>query len=172
MFKGLRLPTSMAFLGINDILVLEKNNGTVLRIVDGKMFPEPLLHVNVDTKGESGMLGIAVARNVTRNTVYVFLYYTESATRGIHNATAGIQPRNHLYRYELVNNRLVNPILLLDLPTSPISSSHNGGKILIGPDTNVYIGVGDLDKFYTHYHLTRAQNIQNGSNPGWFWWHT
>ena len=27
--KGLRFPTSMAFLGVNDILVLEKNNGTV-----------------------------------------------------------------------------------------------------------------------------------------------
>ena len=28
-FKGLQFPTAMAFLGPNDILVLEKNNGTV-----------------------------------------------------------------------------------------------------------------------------------------------
>ena len=46
-FKGLKFPTSMAFLSPNDILVLEKNDGTVQRIVDGKMLAEPLLHVNV-----------------------------------------------------------------------------------------------------------------------------
>src|SRR5919112_4999487 len=32
---GLELPTSMAFLGPNDILVLEKEKGTVQRIVNG-----------------------------------------------------------------------------------------------------------------------------------------
>ena len=36
-FKGLKIPTSMAFLGPNDILVLEKNSGNVLRIVDGSL---------------------------------------------------------------------------------------------------------------------------------------
>src|SRR5919202_2305457 len=35
--KGLRFPTSMAFLGPNDILVLEKNEGTVRRVTDGKL---------------------------------------------------------------------------------------------------------------------------------------
>jgi hypothetical protein len=34
-FQGLRNPTSMAFLGPNDILVLEKDQGTVQRIVNG-----------------------------------------------------------------------------------------------------------------------------------------
>ena len=34
--EGLDSPTSMEFLGTNDILVLEKNNGTVKRIVDGR----------------------------------------------------------------------------------------------------------------------------------------
>src|SRR6266487_4938870 len=60
-FKGLEVPTSMAFLGPNDILVLEKNKGTVDRIVDGQMIKQPLLHVKVATEVEHGMLGIAVA---------------------------------------------------------------------------------------------------------------
>ena len=34
-FRGLRYPTSMAFLGPNDILVTEKDAGTVRRIVNG-----------------------------------------------------------------------------------------------------------------------------------------
>ena len=44
---------------------------------------------------------------------------------------------------ELVNDRLVNPKLILDLPISP-GPFHNGGKIRIGPDNNVYIIIGDL----------------------------
>ena len=35
LFKGISNPTSMAFLGNDDILVLEKNEGTVKRIVNG-----------------------------------------------------------------------------------------------------------------------------------------
>ena len=36
-FKGLKIPTSMTFLGPNNILVLEKNSGNVLRILDGNL---------------------------------------------------------------------------------------------------------------------------------------
>ena len=39
--QGLRSPTSMAFLGPNDILVLEKESGTVQRVIDGKMLHNP-----------------------------------------------------------------------------------------------------------------------------------
>jgi len=74
-FRGINFPTSMAFLGPNDILVLEKNEGTVKRIVNGTMLTQPLLHVNVATTLERGMLGIAVARHQNGPT-YVFLYYT------------------------------------------------------------------------------------------------
>ena len=75
---GIKFPTSMAFLGSNDILVLEKNDGTIKRITNGSMFGDPLLDVNVSTGSERGMLGIAVAKN-TPGPTYVFLYYTESA---------------------------------------------------------------------------------------------
>jgi aldose sugar dehydrogenase len=62
-FEGLRFPTKMAFLGPNDILVLEKDNGTVQRIVNGQMLSEPVLDVNVANKFERGLLGIAVAKH-------------------------------------------------------------------------------------------------------------
>src|SRR5256714_12336464 len=73
--QGLKSPTSMAFLGPNDILVLQKNTGTVQRIVNGQMLPQPLLHVYVGQEVEWGMLGIAVTRH--NDNTYVFLYYTE-----------------------------------------------------------------------------------------------
>ena len=36
-----------------------------------------------------------------------------------------------------------NPELLLELPASP-GSDHNGGSLVIGPDDNLYLVVGDL----------------------------
>jgi glucose/arabinose dehydrogenase len=53
-------PTTMAFVGPDDILVLEKNTGIVKRIVNGQMLDEPILDVNVDGKDERGMLGFSV----------------------------------------------------------------------------------------------------------------
>src|SRR5919198_2111861 len=69
-FSGVNFPTSMAFLAPNDILVLEKNNGTVQRIENGKILNEPLLKVSVANKGERGMLGIATAKNSSLHATY------------------------------------------------------------------------------------------------------
>jgi glucose/arabinose dehydrogenase len=72
---GLMLPTTMAFVGPDDILVLEKNKGTVQRIVNGQMLDEPLLKVNVSSEVERGMLGIAISKNNQTGKSYVFLYF-------------------------------------------------------------------------------------------------
>ena len=56
---------------------------------------------------------------------------------------------NNLYRYELKEGRLINPDLLLKLPASP-GPTHNGGKITIGPDLNIYIGIGDVGTRLNH----------------------
>jgi len=150
--EGLQLPTSMAFLGPNDILVLGKDNGIIQRIVNGNLLPEPVLDVNVANKNERGMLGIAVAKNQTGPTIntYVFVYFTESTADGnddcptVSHCNPGTEPLgNRLYRYELVDNKLVNPKLLLDLPATP-GPGHNGGAIRIGPDNNVYVPIGEL----------------------------
>src|ERR687884_2061004 len=74
----LKSTTSMAFLGPNDILVLEKDTGIVHRIVNGKMLPEPVLQVPVATEGERGLLGIAITKHDNSGSAYVFLYYTQS----------------------------------------------------------------------------------------------
>jgi aldose sugar dehydrogenase len=147
--QGLRSPTSMAFLGPNDILVMEKETGTVQRVVNGKMLPQPLLQVPVSTTSERGMLGIAIAKH-SNGPTYVFLYYTKDGGAGSQSLA------NVLYRYELSNNQLVNPKLLLNLPALP-GPNHNGGKVLVGLDSNVYTVIGDL-----RAHRTQAQNVVNG----------
>ena len=161
--NGLELPTGMAFLGPNDILVIEKEKGTVQRIIDGMMLAEPLLDVNVGRVSERGLLGIAVSKNVTKGTdhhTYVFLFYSETLAKDGGNPVG-----NRLYRYELVNNdTLVNPKLLLDLPATP-GPSHNGGVVTIGPDNNVYVVVGDLNYLNKSSANTLAQNVDGSPLP-------
>ena len=155
----LELPTGMAFLGPYDILVIEKEKGTVQRIIDGKMLPEPLLDVNVAKISERGLLGIAVSKHENGPT-YVFLFYSETLVKDGGNPVG-----NRLYRYELMNNNtLVNPKLLLDLPTRP-GPSHNGGVVRIGPDNNVYVVVGDLNYIRNKRAYTLAQNAVDGPPP-------
>jgi hypothetical protein len=53
----------MAFLGQDDVLVLEKDKGMVRRVIDGNMQSEPLLDLNLSGAGESGLVGTAIANN-------------------------------------------------------------------------------------------------------------
>ena len=158
--EDLQAPTTMAFLGPNDFLVLEKNNGTVIRVLNGKILDEPLLDVNVANSVERGMCGIAVSKNGTKT--YVFLYFTEINGKD-GDDRKGIEPiGNRLYRYEFVDDKLVNPTLLMDLPAYP-GPRHNGGAIEIGPDNNIYIPVGDIDgSFKSDFQHTQVQNFAGG----------
>src|SRR5215475_10732201 len=58
---GLTLPTSMAFLGPTDILVLEKSTGKVQRVINGVVQSSPALDLAVNSASERGLLGIALS---------------------------------------------------------------------------------------------------------------
>ncbi|MDQ3872950.1 MAG: PQQ-dependent sugar dehydrogenase [Thermoproteota archaeon] len=167
--SGLTRPVAMSFIGRDDILVLEKDNGTVRRIVDGELQEEPVLDVavaNDNQTNERGLLGMAVAKP------YVFLYYTESGGGQDGDDAKGVVPAgNRLYRYDLVERddgrtvKLENPKLILDLPARP-GPRYNAGPILVsqgnatGSATSVYLMIGDLD-----HHRSQAENYKNGPPP-------
>jgi aldose sugar dehydrogenase len=165
---GLKMPTSMAFLGQDDILVTEKNTGNLKRIVNGTAMQEPLLDVNVANRGERGLLGLAISHpnhsftqrklqstgemthgDSNRTNTSIFLYFTESQTSDVedyNSSRMASEPLgNRLYRYELVDNnsKLINPELLLDLPASP-GPLHNGGVIKVRNDGGIYLTIGDV----------------------------
>jgi len=164
-FEGLIKPTSMAFTGINEFLLLERNEGKVYRVTDGQMDSKPLLDVNVATDGYRGMLGIAVSTNV--NKTNIFLYFTEGNTRDGDDSDKS-NPKeplgNRVYKYELREGQILNPMLLLDLPALP-GPRHPGGILAVGPDDNIYVTVGDIDGTFREGYETLAQNYQNGSSP-------
>jgi aldose sugar dehydrogenase len=162
-FSGQFKPSNMAFVGLDDILVLDRNEGKVYRITGGIMAPEPVLDVNIATVGYRGMLGIDTLKHEASN--YVFLYYTESNGKdgSDENENGGIEPLgNRLYRYELVNGKLVKPKLLVDLPVNP-GPRHPGGEVAVGPDNNVYLTMGDLDGTFKKQFETMSQNYQNST---------
>ena len=174
---GLSPVSSMTFLGADDILLLNKNNGMVHRIVNGVVMKEPILDVDVANKRERGLLGIATTASSALNNYgegvrkYVLLYYTESNKDGndicpvAYYCEPGTEPLgNRLYRYELEGEKLVNPKLLLSLPATP-GPTHNGGVIEIGPDNNVYVTIGDVHGHADNRSKTKTQNFQNGSYP-------
>lgn len=124
--------TQFAFLGNDDILLLNKNDGKVQRIINGKAQADPLLDVNVTNQWESGLLGIAISNNTNKK--YVFLYYTESPNGDVSNSSGTESSYNKLYRYDLINNKLTNAKLLFSSPSAN-RYSHIGGNLQIGPDT-------------------------------------
>ncbi|HET9806612.1 MAG: PQQ-dependent sugar dehydrogenase [Deltaproteobacteria bacterium] len=178
LIEDLNFPTGIDFLGENDILVIEKNTGQVKRILDGEILNEHVLDVNVASESERGLLGIAILNtkgltnsdtttaneefqksNLVNEEIKVFLFYTE--TKDIDN---GDILGNRLYKYDFIDGKLVNPKLLLDLPFLP-GPSHNGGVLDIGPDNNLYLVVGDINREGNLEYMTLTQNIEDSKLP-------
>ena len=163
---GLSSPASMGFLDNNNILLLEKE-GNVRLVSNGQLQQEPVLQLSgVETNNERGLLGIAIMNNSNSTSSSsnsgigesknIFLYVTEN------QAQTGVQTdgevRNRVYSYRWDGNSLTNPQLLLDLPSGP-GTNHQGGKIKIGPDNQLYVIVGEMQR------EGQLQNIKGGPGP-------
>ena len=162
-FQGLDFPTSIAILSPDEILVTEKDKGTVQRIVNGKISDKPLIDLDVSGFAEEGLVGIAIANSTESKNPYVFLYFT--ASKGGDTMDSSKSLGNRLVRYELVDNQLVNPKLILELPSS-YRGIHNGGKLTVGPDNNLYVTVGDIGR--GHWNVLpdgQTQNNNDGDLP-------
>jgi aldose sugar dehydrogenase len=169
--SGLDFPTTMAFLGPNDFLILEKDTGLVKRVIDGKTIERPLLQIDVSKKDERGLLGVAISEIKTPDhtdgtplnnndiTHYVFLYAVQCEGKG-----KSQNCENRIYRYDLdsTNNVLINPKLLLAIPSFP-DPAHIGGIIDIGPDNNLYVTVGNFQNTIpSEVYKTKTQNYEDG----------
>jgi len=164
-------PTTMAFKDQQDFFILDRNEGKVYRVTHLKLNPDPVLDVNIATDGYRGLLGIAIKKNEARSAsnsdTNVFLYFTEAKSHDGDDqdkSNPQLPLGNRLYKYELKDNQLVKPKLLLDLPALP-GPRHPGGIVEIGPDNNLYVTVGDIDGTFKEKYQTMAQNYRNGSFP-------
>jgi glucose/arabinose dehydrogenase len=141
--SGLSQPTAMAFVGPGDILVLQKGNGRVRRVINEVLQPGEVLDVAVNNASERGLLGIAIHPNFP-STPFVYLYFSQSNTSNDTSDSAAVLA-NRVYRYLWDGTALVSPSLILDLPATP-GPNHDGGTMLFGPDGKLYVVIGDLNR--------------------------
>jgi glucose/arabinose dehydrogenase len=151
---GLVTPTTLAFIGSDDLLVLEKNTGRVMRVTDGTI-QGPVLDLAVNFASERGLLGIALHPDFPANPG-VYLYWTESTT-GADSGSLDDTPLlgNRVDRFVWDGSTLTfdhNLIRLraLQPPNPPHETrafgNHDGGVIAFGPDGKLHIFIGDVGR--------------------------
>ncbi|MBA3514848.1 MAG: PQQ-dependent sugar dehydrogenase [Pyrinomonadaceae bacterium] len=145
---GLEQPTTMAFLGTNDILVLEKASGRVQRVSNGTL-QGPVLDLNVNSASERGLLGISLHPQFALNG-WVYLFWTESNTgTDTTNVDAIALLGNRVDRYVWNGSNLTFDRNLIRLRAwqpdagQPSRGNHNGGILRFGPDGKLYVLFGD-----------------------------
>jgi glucose/arabinose dehydrogenase len=127
--EDLAFPTNMAF-APGRIFFTEKETGDVRIIRDGRVLPEPFVHVSVEASAERGLLGIALDPDFERDP-WAYLYYSEAGGSA-----------NQIIRVRAEGNTAgeVDPLITL-LPA--VTGYHNGGDMAFGPDGKLYAVTGE-----------------------------
>ncbi len=165
--SGLNSPTSMAFLGDDDILVLEKETGKVQRVMNGAI-QSTVLDLAVNFGSERGLLGIALHPDFPTNPG-VYLYWTESTTgndTSVLSETPLLGNRVDRFTWDgstlTLDRNIIRLHALQQDATNPAErGNHNGGVLRFGPDRNLYIFIGDNGR------RGQLQNLPDGPfGPG------
>lgn len=161
---GLETPTSMAFIGRNDLLVLEKGTGRVQRVANGALH-STALDLPVNSASERGLLGIALHPQFPREPA-VYLFWTESATGADSTQLGDVALLgNRVDRFRWNGSTLTHEKDIIRLrarqedANQPARGNHNGGVLRFGPDRKLYIYVGDTGR------RGQMQNLPDGPGP-------
>ena len=163
---GLEAPVGMAFLGPDDLLVVEKATGRVKRVTGGTV-AGTILDLPVNSASERGLLSIVLHPRFAE-TGWAYLFWSESSTGADTNATAEVGLLgNRVDRFRWDGSRLAFDRTLLRLRAYQADEgqnprgNHNGGVLRFGADGRLYVAVGDTGR------RGQTQNLADGPfGPG------
>ena len=140
--EGLEIPWGLAILPTGDLLVTERP-GRVRLIQDGEVVPEPVLEFGVSMPpplygipllgSEGGLLGLLLHPEFASNRQFYIFYNIDNED----DVQIG-----RIERYVLSDDSrsaTFDRVILDDLPAG---LHHQGGRMRIGPDGMLYVGVG------------------------------
>jgi glucose/arabinose dehydrogenase len=139
---GLSSPSGAAVAPDGRLFAIEQGGSVKLVRGDGSTWTA--LHLNVDSAGERGLLGIAFDPAYATNH-FAYLYYTNPDPGG---APWAAGEHNQLSRFT-VNDanpsqpQFTNEAPILDWDSLGAATNHNGGAIHFGPDGMLYAVAGD-----------------------------
>lgn len=145
---GLGRPTAMEFAPDGRLFVLEQTGNVELVRGDGSTWTA--LHLDVDSQGERGLLGIAFDPGFASNHL-VYLYYTHPGAGAAPWATG---EHNQLSRFTVDDSDPTRPVFtdeapILDWNDLSAATNHNGGAIHFGLDGMLYADAGDNMQTFT-----------------------
>lgn len=117
----------------NDRLFVVEKGGTIRIVLNGKLNPEPFLDITerVGSEGaEQGLLGLAFHPNFPETNV-LFVNYT--------NTDGNTTISRFTVADDLADPGSEEMLLTVEQP----AANHNGGHLLFGADSYLYIGLGD-----------------------------
>lgn len=130
---GLSEPTAMAFAPDGRVFVAEQD-GRLRVVKNGRLLKRPFVRVATDSRGERGLIGVAVDPDFSRNG-YVYLHYTHPGPV-VHNRVVRFTARGDTAKPG--SRRTI-------FQMNPLSSAqnHNGGAIHFGAGGKLFVAVGD-----------------------------
>jgi glucose/arabinose dehydrogenase len=158
-------PVALAFAPDGRLFYTEKTTGNV-RVVsaEGKLQPDPVIHLDSDALQERGLLGIALDPDYNDNGMIWVVHTTEPSAAAL--------PANEIVRFHEANGVGSAPQVMLSVPITNGSLMHNGGNLHFDKDGLLYVTFGDYGDPANSQDLTtvpgkihRFQVTENGLIP-------